>query len=141
MWKINQMYSYIIAYIGALVIFCAMDFIWLAVVAKKIYQIHMGALMLTEPNWVAAAIFYLLYILGLLVFAVIPALRSQSFIMALNLGAFLGLIAYGSYDLTNLATLKGWSLTLSVIDISWGIVVSAVASSAGFMAVRFFEKI
>jgi uncharacterized membrane protein len=135
------MHSYVIAYTGALVIFCAMDFFWLTVIAKKIYQANIGTLILVEPNVVPAAIFYLLYILGLLVFSIMPALRSQSFIMALSLGAFLGLIAYGSYDLTNLSTLKGWSVTLSIIDISWGIVVSSVASSAGFIAGRFFGKI
>ena len=134
------MHSYILAYIGALVIFCAMDFFWLTILAKKIYQTHMGMLMLAEPNLIPAAIFYILYLLGLLVFSIIPALRSQSFIMALSLGAFLGLIAYASYDLTNLATLRGWSIRLTVIDISWGIVISSLASLAGFMTARFFEK-
>ena len=134
-------YSYILAYIGALLAFCAMDFLWLTIVAKSFYQKNMGMLMLAEPNLVPAAFFYLLYILGLLVFAVIPAIRSQSFIMALSLGAFLGLIAYASYDLTNLATLKGWTVILSTVDIGWGIVVSAVASGAGFMAARIFAKV
>jgi len=135
------MRSYIFAYAGALVAFCAMDFFWLTIIAKKFYQAQMGSLMLAEPNLTSAAIFYILYILGLLVFAVMPALRSQSFIMAMSLGAFLGLIAYGSYDLTNLSTLKGWSLILSLVDICWGIVVSSVASSAGFIVARFFEKV
>jgi uncharacterized membrane protein len=134
------MRSYIFAYTGALVVFCAMDYFWLTMLAKNIYQKHMGMLMLAEPKLIPAAIFYILYLLGLLVFAIIPALRSQSVFMALSLGAFLGLIAYASYDLTNLATLRNWSLPLTIIDISWGIVISSMASVAGFMAARLFEK-
>lgn len=135
------MHTYVLAYLGALAIFCAMDFIWLTMIAKNIYKSHMGSLMLAEPNMIAAVIFYLLYIVGLLVFAITPALRSQSFTTALYLGGFLGLIAYASYDLTNLATLKGWSTSLTIIDIAWGVFVSSVSSVAGFLVVKMFGKI
>lgn len=134
------MIAYILAYLSAALVFCLMDFIWLTLVAKNFYQSRMGFLMLEEVKYSVAAAFYILYLLGLLVFAIIPALRQQSWLVAAGLSAFLGLIAYASYDLTNLATLKGWSVSLTLVDILWGVFVSTCAGTAGFFAARATEK-
>ena len=129
---------YIAAYLGAAVVFCVMDFIWLTLIAKSFYQSHMGALMAVEIRIVPAIIFYVLYLAGLVLFAISPALHEQNWLMAVGLGVGLGVIAYGSYDLTNMATLKGWSLSLTLVDMAWGAFVSAVSALAGFYAARIF---
>lgn len=129
---------YVAAYFGAAIVFCVMDFIWLTKVAKGFYQSHMGELMAVEVKMVPAIIFYLLYLAGLVLFAISPALRSESWLMAAGLGLLLGIVAYASYDLTNMATLKDWSLTLTLVDIAWGACVSAVSAVAGFYAARLF---
>lgn len=129
---------YISAYIAALVVFCILDFIWLTLIAKNFYQSRMGDLMAIEIKIVPAVIFYLLYLAGLVLFAVSPALRAQSWLVAAGLGLALGMIAYGSYDLTNMATLKNWSLSLTLVDIAWGAFISAVSAVAGFYAASIF---
>lgn len=129
---------YIAAYVGAAVVFCVLDFIWLTLVAKGFYQTQMGELMAVQVRMVPAIIFYVLYLAGLVLFAISPALREQNWLMAVGLGLALGVIAYGSYDLTNMATLKGWSLSLTLVDIAWGAFVSAVSALAGFYAARIF---
>lgn len=129
---------YIAAYVGAAVVFCVLDFIWLTLVAKGFYQTQMGELMAVQVRMVPAIIFYVLYLAGLVLFAISPALREQNWLMAVGLGLTLGVIAYGSYDLTNMATLKGWSLSLTLVDIAWGAFVSAVSALAGFYAARIF---
>lgn len=96
--------------------------------------------MANEPKMGAAAAFYILFLAGLVFFAVSPALREHNWLAALGLSAFLGLLTYASYDLTNLATLKGWSLTLTLVDISWGVIVSSASGTAAYFAVRAFEK-
>ena len=94
--------------------------------------------MAVDVRIVPAIIFYVLYLAGLVLFAISPALREQNWLMAVGLGLALGLVAYGSYDLTNMATLKGWSLSLTLVDIAWGAFVSAVSALAGFYAARIF---
>lgn len=131
--------AYLSAYIAALVVFCVMDFIWLTLVAKSFYQTHMGDLMAVKIKIVPAVIFYLLYLAGVVLFAVSPALREQNWLIAVGFGFLLGLIAYGSYDLTNLATLKHWSISLTFVDIAWGAFVSAISAVAGFYAARIFD--
>lgn len=130
--------SYIAAYLGAAIVFCVLDYIWLTIVAKDFYQTHMGELMAVEIRMVPAVIFYVLYLAGLVVFAISPALREQSWLLAAGLGLGLGIIAYASYDLTNMATLKGWSISLTLVDIAWGAFVSAVSAVAGFYAAKMF---
>ena len=134
------MVAYILAYLSAALVFCLMDFVWLTMIAKQFYQSRMGFLMLEEIKYPIAAAFYILYLIGLLVFAIAPALRQQNWLVAAGLSAFLGLIAYASYDLTNLATLKGWSVSLTVVDILWGMFVSTCAGSTGFFAARMVLK-
>ena len=112
----------------ALPVFFAIDMVWLAVVAKNFYQKQVGSLMKPNINWVAAIIFYLLFITGLIVFVISPAVVKQSWVHALLFGALFGLITYATYDLTNLATMKDWPLLVTVVDLIWGAVLAASIS-------------
>lgn len=125
---------WIAAYIASAVTFLALDALWLGVVAQKMYQREFGPLLLEKPNMAAAAIFYALYIFGVVFFAVKPALEAGSWTRALLYGAIFGLIAYATYDLTNLATLKGFPLKVVVPDLAWGAFVSAAAALVGYAA-------
>lgn len=126
----------LVGYVVTLVVFCACDFAWLGWVAKGFYARSLGALLLTRPNVAAAIAFYLLYALGVQVFAVHPALAAGSWTRAWVVAALFGFFAYATYDLTNLATLKGWPLPLALVDIAWGSVLTAIAATAGFAAAR-----
>lgn len=117
-------------YFIALPIFLVMDMIWLGVAAKNFYSKQIGFLMKTNVNWLAAVLFYLLFIAGLVVFVIAPAVEKGSWVRALGFGALFGLITYATYDLTNLATLKDWPLALTVVDLSWGAVLAASVSAA-----------
>ncbi|MDG2284661.1 MAG: DUF2177 family protein [Alphaproteobacteria bacterium] len=122
------------AYIGALVAFCVMDAVWLGVIASDFYFGALGGLLREDPNWLAAAVFYLGYIAGVVYFAVLPTSLEAGWMAAAKRGALLGLLAYATYDMTNLATLVGWSLTVSLVDMAWGMVITGAAATAGFMA-------
>lgn len=126
----------VIAYAASAVAFFALDFIWLSLAVPRIYQPLLGTLLRDAPNLPVAAAFYLVYVVGLVVFAVLPAVASGSWLMALGLGALLGLVAYGTYDFTNLSTIRDWPLMVTVVDLIWGISVSAVAALAGYWAVK-----
>jgi len=112
----------------ALPVFFAIDMVWLAVVAKNFYQKQIGFLMKPDINWLAAIIFYLLFIIGLIIFVITPAMVKQSWIHALLFGALFGLVTYATYDLTNLATVKDWPLLVTVVDLVWGSVLAASVS-------------
>jgi uncharacterized membrane protein len=135
------MLKYVLAYVATAVAFCALDFAWLTLVAPKFYQAQIGALLLEKPNLLPALLFYALYVAGLVVFCVSPGMQAGAWTRSLLLGGLLGLVAYATYDLSNLATLKGWTTTLSLVDIGWGAIVSAAASVIGYggalMADRF----
>jgi len=120
--------SSIVLYLLALAVFFAVDMVWLGVVAKGLYRRALGPLLSPKVNWVAAGLFYLLFIGGLLVFAIRPALLQGAPLKALGLGALLGLISYATYDLTNLATLKDWPVIVTVVDLCWGAVLGGVVS-------------
>ena len=115
-------------YCIALPIFFAVDMVWLGLAAKNFYAKHIGFLMKANVNWAAAILFYLLFIAGLVVFVVTPALDKGSWVRALLFGALFGLITYATYDLTNLATLKDWPLVVTVVDLIWGAVLAASVS-------------
>ena len=117
-------------YCIALPIFFALDMVWLGVVAKTFYTKNIGFLMRADVNWIPAILFYLLFIAGLVVFVVVPALEKESWMRALLFGALFGLITYATYDLTNLATLKDWPLVLTVVDLMWGTFLAASVSVA-----------
>lgn len=116
--------------------FLAIDGVWLGLVAKNLYRKYLGFLMTPNTVWLAALLFYLLYVVGVLVFAVVPGLRAGSLGRTALLGALLGLIAYATYDLTNLATVKGWPLIITVIDLVWGTVLTAAVAAIGFLIGR-----
>ena len=118
----------LVLYLVTLVVFFLIDMVWLGVVAKGFYRRHLGALLSPKVNWAAAVLFYLLFIVGLLVFAVRPALLRGGPLDALGLGAFLGLISYATYDLSNLATIKDWPLVVTVVDLVWGTVLGGSVS-------------
>jgi uncharacterized membrane protein len=130
----------ILLYIITLVVFFFIDMIWLGVVAKGFYRRHLGALMSPKVNWISAMLFYLLFIVGLLVFAVRPALVAGIPINALFYGALLGLISYATYDLTNLATLKDWALIVTIIDLIWGTVLGGIVSYVSALLGRALLK-
>ncbi len=126
----------VIAYLCTLATFCVLDFLWLGVVAKPLYQAEVGSLMLERPNFAAAAVLYVLLAAGLVYFAVIPGVDAGSFWRAVARGALLGLVVYGVYDLTNLAVLKGWTVAVTAADVAWGIVVCGASTAAGYAAAR-----
>ena len=128
------MNRYLVAYAGTFAVMIALDLLWLGVVAKPMYQKGLGTLMLEQPNWPVAALFYALFALGLVIFGVAPQESARSWPHTLTMAALFGFFCYATYDLTNLATLKGWPVGLSVVDIVWGTVVST-ASVAGGKAV------
>lgn len=130
--------TYAIAYLSTAVVFFALDYVWLTRVAIGFYRQNIGELLLATPNFAAAGVFYLFYVIGIVYFAVMPAVTANSVLTALLNGAILGLLAYGTYDMTNLATLKGWSLSVSIVDMAWGAVLTATAAAAGYFAVSRF---
>jgi uncharacterized membrane protein len=115
-------------FIIALPVFFVIDMVWLVLVAKKFYQEQIGFLMKPDINWFAAIIFYLLFIAGLIIFVISPAVEKHSWVHALLFGALFGLITYATYDLTNLATLKDWPLIVTVVDLIWGTVLASAIS-------------
>jgi len=112
----------------ALPVFFVIDMVWLVLVAKKFYQEQIGFLMRPDINWVAAIIFYLLFIAGLVIFVISPVVQKQSWIHAILYGALFGLITYATYDLTNLATLKDWPILVTIVDLIWGSVLAGSIS-------------
>jgi uncharacterized membrane protein len=129
----------IILYIIATVTFFIIDLTWLGLIARKFYFNQLGHLMKTDINWTAAIIFYLIFIVGILVFAVYPALNSNSLQKAIILGALFGFIAYATYDLTNLATLKDWPIKLVAVDMIWGSILSASVAGITFYISKFIN--
>lgn len=113
----------------ALPIFFLIDMVWLGLVAVGFYKSQIGFLMKADINWVAAIIFYALFIVGLVVFVIMPAVEKKAWLDALMFGAFFGFIAYATYDLTNLATLKDWPLLVSLVDMAWGAVLGGSVSA------------
>jgi uncharacterized membrane protein len=126
----------LIAYLATLTAFCILDFLWLGFVARSFYQTQVGSLLLASPKWGVAVLFYALYVGGVVIFAVLPALEAGSWLRALLLGGLFGFFCYATYDLTNLATLKGWTWPMAAVDILWGIVVTALCAAAGHVAAR-----
>jgi uncharacterized membrane protein len=129
------MEKYIFSYIIATLSFFAIDMVWLGLIARNFYRNQIGHLMADDVNWPAAIIFYLLFILGIVIFAVSPALDTGKLSTALIYGALFGFFTYATYDLTNLATLKDWPMLMVVIDIAWGTFLSAAVASITYLTV------
>lgn len=133
--KENTMTAYYIKlYLATLAAFFVIDMLWLGLIARTFYRKYLGYIMTPNVNWAAAILFYLLFIVGILVFVVLPGLESGSLQTTLLRAALFGLITYATYDLTNLATLKDWPLTVTIVDLLWGMVLSTAVSYVGFIA-------
>lgn len=131
----------VVGYVITLVTFIAIDLTWLGIMALRFYKPTLGDIGLDGVNLPPAIVFYLLYPLGLLIFAVKPALKSGTSVTALLYGAMFGFFTYATYDLTNQATLRNWTLSLSVVDIAWGTFLGATSSVVTFAAVsRIFPN-
>lgn len=130
-----QLRNYFITF----VIFMLIDMVWLAVIAKSLYSRYLGYLMAPKVNFAAAILFYALFIVGLTVFVINPALIKESWKSALFLGMFFGLTCYATYDLTNLATIKDWPKLITVIDLIWGSTVTGITALLSYCLIRLFK--
>ncbi len=124
--------KYLLTYLLTVPVFFAIDMVWLGVVAKGLYQKELGKFLSEKPNWTAAIVFYLLYIVGIIILAVAPAVEKQSLLRAVFLGGVFGGLAYATYDLTNLATLKNWPIKIVIIDIIWGVILTASVAGISY---------
>ncbi|MDE2265766.1 MAG: DUF2177 family protein [Alphaproteobacteria bacterium] len=131
------MTSYAIRYGVVLAVLAVGDALWLGYFANAVFRPTLGAILRDPPNWIAAALFYLLYAAGVVIFATGPALRANSWATALLYGALFGLFTYMTYDLTNLATIRLWTIRLAAMDIAWGIALTAFAATASAVICRF----
>lgn len=126
----------LISYLAAFVTLAILDALWLGVVSREFYKARLGQLLLEQPLWWAAILFYLIHAAGVAVFAAPPAMAAGSWIAAMLYGGLFGFCVYAAYDLTNLATLRGWPMAVSLVDLAWGAVVTAAATLVAFLAVR-----
>jgi uncharacterized membrane protein len=124
--------KYLIHYILTMPVFFAIDLLWLGVIGKPIYQKYLGHLMRPDVNWGSAIVFYLLFILGILIFAVYPAVQQQSLKYAALYGAMFGFFTYMTYELTNHAVIKDWPAGIIAIDIFWGTVLSCLVAIGSY---------
>ena len=127
----------IFSYLLTTVVFFVVDMTWLGIIAKGLYKKYLGGFLSDNVNWPAAIIFYLLFIIGIFYFAILPAVEKNSLAKAIVAGALFGFFTYATYDLTNLATLKGWPLPIVFIDIIWGSVLTGIVSTAGYYIVKW----
>ena len=125
--------SYIKLYVLTVPVFFIVDLLWLGIIAKKLYRKELGFILADRVNWSAAITFYLIYIAGIIFFAVRPALTTQSFYQALYLGALYGFFTYATYDLTNMATIDNWPLKIVVVDIAWGTILCLLVAASSFL--------
>lgn len=132
-------FFYLKLYLLTIPIFFAIDLLWLGVVARDLYQKNLAHLLSPNVNWPAAMVFYLMYIAGILLFAVKPALIAQSPLKAAVWGALFGFFTYATYDLTNLATLRDWPIKIVVIDILWGTLLCTLVATGSYLAGRWLS--
>lgn len=121
--------SFLRVFAVAVPVFFACDFVWLGFVAPPLYQATIGPLLLERPNVAAAAVFYAVYIVGIVAFAIRPAAPGERFARVFARGALFGFVAYGTFDLTSLAVLKGWSVTITVVDMAWGTLLTGFVAA------------
>ena len=126
----------LLAYLLTAVVFFAIDLTWLGFLAKDLYKKYLGGFLSDQVNWTAAFIFYALFIVGIFIFAILPAAEKNSLTHAAIYGALFGFFTYATYDLTNLATLKNWPLTIVFIDIIWGSILTGTVAAAGYWIVK-----
>jgi uncharacterized membrane protein len=124
-----------LSFVATFAVMAVLDGIWLGAVARGFYRRHLGFLMADTPNWAAAGLFYLLYAVGVTIFATLPAVDAGAPLVGLWRGALFGLVAYATYDLTNMATLRGWPSIVTVVDLAWGTALSAAVAAIAAWAV------
>ncbi|WP_416879136.1 DUF2177 family protein [Litorimonas sp.] len=130
--------TYLIAYISTLIAFFALDMLWLGLIARKFYANQLGSLMADSPNWLVAIVFYAMYIVGIVFFAIRPAIEAEQVLKATLYGALFGFFCYATYDLTNLATLRDWPTKMVFVDILWGIILTGSCATVGAWATLKF---
>ena len=135
------MISFFKVYIITLIVFFVIDMTWLAFIAKNIYKKYLGYIMRAKPNMLAALVFYMVFIVGLVFFVIHPALEVDSWTNALFVGMLFGFITYSTYDLTNLATLDKWPLKITIIDLIWGTSLGGIVSTISFFAVKLINHL
>jgi uncharacterized membrane protein len=133
------MTHYIIAYFGAALTFLIIDAVWLGVVAKPFFSKYLGYLLADDIKFSVAAAFYVTYAIGIVVFAIKPALSSGQVTDVIIYGALFGFLAYGTYDFTNLATIRDWPIIVTVVDVAWGTFLTTISALAGYYAVKMIK--
>ena len=129
----------LLSYALTFIVFFIIDMAWLGFIAKNIYKKYLGDLLSENVNWTAAIVFYLLFIVGIFIFVILPSVEKDSVRSAIVLGALFGFFTYATYDLTNLATLKGFPTTIVYIDLAWGAILTSIVSTAGFYITKFVQ--
>ena len=134
-----SIFKYLFAYLLTALVFFAIDMVWLGFVSKALYRRYLGSFLSDKVNWTAALIFYCLFIVGIFIFAILPAVEKASAWQAILLGALFGFFTYATYDLTNLATLKNWPVIIVWIDMAWGALLTASVALAGYFIVKWIH--
>jgi uncharacterized membrane protein len=132
--------TYVVAYVAVLIVFGTIDAVWLTTMGALLYRPALGDILAQNLRVVPAIAFYLLFPVGIVVFAVLPGLRAQSPLTAAALALLFGALAYATYDLTNYATLRNWTLQITVVDIGYGALASSIAATVAFFAVRVLVR-
>jgi uncharacterized membrane protein len=132
--------SYAIAYVAVLIVFGAIDAVWLSTMGPLLYRPALGDILAPSLRVAPAIAFYLTYPIGVVVFAVLPGLRAQAPFTAAMLALLFGALAYATYDLTNYATLRNWTLPITVLDIGYGGLASSIAATVAYFAVRWLAR-
>lgn len=130
----------LLSYLLTFGVFLFIDMIWLGIIAKNIYQKYLGHFLTNDVNWTAAIIFYIIFVIGISIFVIYPAVDKNDVLSAITMGALFGFFTYATYDLTNLATLKNWPIKIVIIDIIWGAFLSSSVSIAGFYILKWLQK-
>jgi uncharacterized membrane protein len=133
--------TYGIAYLATGLVFLLLDAIWLSLATNRLYRPLLGPMLIEGFNLTPAVLFYLIYVAGIVFFAVTPALSADRWGVALGSGALLGLLAYATYDLTNQATLRGWPMMITLVDMCWGTIATTTAATAGFLITRAVTRL
>lgn len=131
------MIRYAFAYLLTAAVFFVIDLLWLGVVARGLYRRMLGPLLADDVNWTAAIPFYLVFIVGIFIFAIVPAVERESAGHAVLMGALFGFFTYATYELTNLATLEGWPTGIVFVDIAWGMILTGSVAVSGYHIVRW----
>lgn len=130
-----------VLYVSTLIPFLLIDMVMLRAVMLPLFERNIGTLMAEETKIGVALVFYLFYVAGIIYFAILPGVRyDQPSLVVIN-GAILGLLAYGTYEATNMATLKGWSWSMVATDVVWGAILTATSAYLGFLIARGFGAI